>query len=112
MDNYDSKRALQEEFASCEADGAKKDRRMSQDDMSFMKKVVEAIRQRYHKVQCHQLHNKLYAFVCNLPIHDIHDELFSTRMQLKKMKPCQQRNRNSALRRYRHLKRRFKLDER
>ena len=45
---------------------------------SILKAIVEAIRQRFHKVQCllftdrHSI-NYIYALVCNLPIRDIHE---------------------------------------
>ena len=45
---------------------------------SILKAIVEGIRQRFHKVQCHLFTdrhsiNNMYALVCNLPIHDIHE---------------------------------------
>ena len=73
-----------EEFAPGLADGPKKDRCTSQDDMSFLKKDDS--------------------------INQENDERCSARLPFK-MKPSQRRNGNSELRRYRHRKRRFKQDE-
>ena len=77
---------FREESASGLTDGPKNERCMSQDDMPFAKKVDEGI-------------------------HQDNDDRCSTRLQLI-MKPCKQRNGYFEARRYSHLKRRFRQDER